>query len=255
MRRLIPILLLLVLAAPAFAGWKVVRIHSNGEGGVDTTVTLIGSQKLRMEASGEITLVDVQKGEIVALLPEQKRYWKGNARTFHRELKTLMDGMMDAMLQQLPEDRRENMRKMIEAQREQHRKSMQRLNARATGATETIAGVKAKVYKLTLDGKVVARLWVGHHPLEKDMDFGKLSAMMRMEDSGSLTDAPAYQKLASEGLILKEERTADQSYEAVVKIEQTDLPDDWFAIPEGYTPATLQELMQGMMNAPMNGGE
>ncbi len=245
MRTMMHLLLMGMLVTPSFAGWRVTRVQSNSQGGTDTTVTLIQDQKLRMETSGEITLVDLNKEELTVLLPQQKSYWKGKARTFHQELNAMVEQMKDMMLQQLPKDRREEARKMMEQQKEARKKELAAIQASPTGKKETIAGVEAREYVLKHREQVIAHIWVGKHPLLKDLNMEKLSEMMQMEEGTSLSDAPAYRELIKKGLILKEVRgMMGQNYEEIIKIESFRAPASLFQIPEGYKAVSLQELMQ-----------
>jgi len=248
-------ILLLAMATPMFAGWRVIEVSSNGNGGVDTTITLIQDQKLRIETGSEVTVVNIRTGDMILMLPGNQQYWKGKARTFHKELTEMMEQMKENMLKQLPEERRSQVEKMMENQKAARQKQLQDIQAGATGKSQTIAGVRAREYILKLGDQELARLWVGQPPLLKEMDNKKLSEMMHMEEGMSLSDAPAYRSLMEKGMILKEIRGGGQEFQEVLRIEPADIPASHFQVPKGYQSVSLQQLIQSMSPGPPSGKE
>lgn len=239
------LLLLICLAGPARAGLVV----TEGQG-PSLAHTYIQANKLRYENSGQITIFDLNRGTMILLQPQRKLYWTGTPEEFARQVKSAVDAQLDAELKALPEEERQHLkddarRPALEAP------ARMAVKVERTTQVDTVAGHPARKHQVYVEGQLIEEVWVAEDlDLSKELDpdkYAKLLQQTRSDDSSDWEFDPQVRALRTKGLEMKSVRmavTGPEESAVVQKVEKKNLPDSTFAVPPGYTKASMAQILE-----------
>ena len=211
--------LMVVMAAvmTAHAGWMIEQIATDPRGKQSTQVFYIQENKIMIEDQEKV-IFDLETLEIVAIMADQGMYMKFPA------------DMMNMMGKAAPE-------------------WSGTLEVVKTSETETIAGYSTTKYQLLIDGGLAQEIWMA-----EDLD---VSAEVDMEQFLNMSTAKAgvasyqstaeYQDLFRQGYPLRQVvfQAGGKEIIEATKVEQQDIPDSQFEVPDGYQEMNMQQMMQG----------
>ncbi len=251
---------LLLLVAPAEAGWVIVD-----EGGHQT---LLSQGRLKIappEAQSVSMALDIGRARMWIADGERRTYWEGTVEEYCEAMRTAMTGAMAQMQKQMTE----SMKDMPPAQREQMQQVLKqmggggapagpppRVTIERTGETQTIAGLATRKFRVLSNGRLYEELWLtSDAALMRELEiarapdtFGRMSGCMAgMGAGGARPEGSAeFRKLYAEGWPLKVvyygEGTTAAAGTTVTKVERREIPDGEFAPPAGYRAAPVSEV-------------
>lgn len=206
----------------------------------DGTITSIQSGKLRgdTEESGDMwTVIDMSKGTIMMVNPEEKTYSEGTIDEYCAGMRKMMDAMSQFMGGLMPKPSPKKLK----------------VEVVKVGPGGKIAGYDTTHYKVLTDGVLREELWVANIPaLTKELGnpatMAKFSQCTEM-GGDSYETSKEYQGLMKAGWPLKtvsHEGGGPEKDSEVVRIEKTDIPASKFAAPKGYTRRPLAEAFAPM---------
>jgi hypothetical protein len=201
--------------------------------------------------------------ELIFLADTYKGYWKGNVKTFRKEVYEGMKKLMEQMMANVPEEQRAMYAQVLEGMTEVYasppQEAIDAINVKVTKTNETleIAGYDAIKYEIAVDGSVKEYVWLSEDlDISEDLDVRALMEMFNEiapndEDELFYEYTDAYLDLFEKGFTMK---TSDdeQDITEVIKVEKKNIPDSEFEAPVGYTQITAEQLLQQSM---MGGGE
>jgi hypothetical protein len=257
----------LFLAFPAQAGWVIKEkdgeISYLSEGKIKVVT---GAKEDRMwyimdSKSGLMTLVD----------EERKVYASGKPDEYCEASKSLGEEMKEAMMKKMSPEEREMFEKYMkgtERPEEGKRPTSKKpaVTIEKTGS-EVIAGYKTSRYTIKVDGEKFEDVWIATDvSLDKEMkeiESGMLAMQKRFEKCAGPVEAyeeedgpgssPEYEKLMSEGFVMKEisymggHEEEGEVVSEVMKLEKKNIPPSEFSVPSGYKRLSLKELFRGQI--------
>ena len=223
---------LVAFPAPnAFAGF----IQTEADG----TKLYVQGGKLRSdsEEAGDLwTVIDMNKGTLMMVNPEEKSYTEGTLDEYCAGMRTMMDAMSQFMGGLLPKPAVKK----------------PKVEVVKVGSGGKIAGYETTRYKVMVDGALREEVWLANDKallkeLGNPQTMAKFSQCADMGDS--YESAPEYQAIDKAGWPLKSVSHADGKTETdteVVRIEKADIPAAKFAAPKGYTRVPLADTLVPM---------
>ena len=221
----IVMVLMLILAGSAWAGWVIQETMDGGE-----TTLYFHNNQMKVEADGMVQLFNLKTQKLAMINPAVKCYWQGEVS----EIKNSIQSAMEESLKALPKEQREAARKMMQANNPSVGEN-QNIQVHDTGKTETIAGYKAQKYEVMVNGELKEELWLAPKlNLSGEIDFEKLGNMMEAFSMDNMEDAyefdPKVMALYKKGYPVK--RVTHQGegpmVELVVKAVKKSLSDSQF---------------------------
>ncbi len=244
---LIAIAVLLIVAAPSYAGVEMER--SDG-GKMYFSKGLVKHVQPSME-QGIWHLMDADKGLFYMISDDKKAYTSTTPQEFCDQFTAMLGGMMEQMMKNLPEEQRKQM--------EEARKASPKVDVevKSKGAGGSVAGYDTEKFEISSNGAIYGNAWITRDDSLLD-EFGdsrvKLAGMID-KATGCLSKmtrgrlgepdiaaSRAYTSLLDEGLIMKEVHKGKTRYE-VKKIERKELPDSMFQVPDGYRKVPFTTLL------------
>ncbi|MGH7898998.1 MAG: DUF4412 domain-containing protein, partial [Candidatus Binatia bacterium] len=260
----------LVLAMPllAEAGYRVTDKSGN--------VTLVSKGRVKEVPSikdAPQSMFDVVGSRAWMSNPQKKLYWEGTIDELCASIQSAMTGMKktieDAMAAQMakmtPEQREkmEQVKKQMGLGVEEKQPPKAALSVERTDDVATIAGLKARRYRVLADGELHQESWLTTDPaLTKEFVLDKAAAAMGRVASCSnrwnagptiVDETQVFQKLYLEGWPMKtvvHTRGQALTTAEVEKIEKRDVRDDEFAPPKDFRKTTLDEVMFAGLKRP-----
>ncbi len=255
----------LFLVSNAFAGWvtQSTTTYSAGEGmppeGSDEQTMYLQNNKLKTVNVGDQTVIfDVDKGEMMVLIPERKVYFSGKPEDIMNAVKAMADKMKQAMMAQMTPEQRKAYEQYMEQPQEEAAPKKKR-EVKKTNEQATIAGYPATKYEVWVNDELDEELWITTKvKLSDEIDIDAVSNMMKAmgtpgeEASFEMTDE--YLELMRQGAPLKTvhyENGEQQYVEETTNVQKKDIPASEFVPPADYKKLTMEEAMSHMMG----GGE
>ncbi len=256
-------MILFFLCSQALAGLVVERIFCQGtaptKGKTSKIITYFQGNKVKtLEANGEYTIIDLNKGTMVMVNPKKKEYY---ATTLDQMIGQMQKGMdkLKAHLQGMsPEQRR-----MLEQMMGLSQKPASGLSLKKLGDSMKVAGFPADHYVITQNGKKVGEYWVSkklRDKMLKELDQDKIDkfekAMARISNQlnifGNSNVAKLMEmeeKLQKKGEIVRQihypnniNMNREGSFQEVVKVREEKIPASAFAIPSGYKKKSMMQM-------------
>jgi len=244
-KALLAALLILVLAAPASAGWL---INEKSEG--VTNSLYFQNNQVRDQSAESISIMDLAKGRLILINPNAKTYWAG---PFSDMLKMRDQAMsqMQQQLKQLPPEQREVAQKAMQEAMGKKDGPRPKVQVKKTGQSAVIAGFKAQKYEIWSDGQLREEQWIAPAiATSKELDTKKMREMMavfaQVGGENSYETDPAVQALWSKGYPVKvvSHLDGETMVREVVQAQKKDLPASLFTAPQGYRKVDLMEMFQ-----------
>jgi hypothetical protein len=264
-RLVIAVVMGLALVSSALAGWvtQSTTTYSVEEGmppeTSDEQTMYLQNNKLKTVNVGDQTIIfDVDKGEMMVLIPERKVYFSGKPEDIMNAAKTMVDKMKQAMMAQMtPEQRKAYEQYMEQPQAEAAPKKKREV--KKTNEQTTIAGYPATKYEVWVNGELDEELWITTKvKLSDEIDVDAVSNMMKA--MGTAGEEPSFQmteeymELMRQGAPLRTvhyENGQRRYVEETTSIQKKDIPASEFMPPGDYRKLTMEEAMGHMMG----GGE
>ena len=236
-------------AAPATAG-LIIHYQGGGMAGPDTVY--LQDDKVRQDMGSMVVIMDVASGKVYYLNPAKKTYWGGTVADLQNSAKDAEKQMMDQMLEKLPPEQREQVRRAMTEQMQAAKPKVPKVtfSVKKTGKTEKIAGYNTEEYQVMADGKPMMSLWLAPDlPVDEEVNPDKLAELMSGLAQGSggpnPMASPEVHKLFTKGYPLKTEMQImgqDQGG-AADKVEKKPIKSDMFEVPQGYKKVGMLDVM------------
>ena len=249
------LLLLFFISLPVQAGWvlKVKTYYADSEEATSKTI-YFQNNVIKVVEPQLTTIYDLNQSLLTFLKPQIQMYWKGHLEDYRDELNETLQMMIDIEVSKLPDNQKEEARKMLETMlrimENPDTTSSLDISIRETGESETILDYKTRKYQVFLNGVITEDLWIpDDFDVSQDLDFGKFLICLSHLRTGFENEllyqtSPAYRAIIEDTYILrtKEYHAGYQTIKEVTNIQETELNDSEFLPPEGYKPASLSEL-------------
>ncbi|MBD3368682.1 MAG: DUF4412 domain-containing protein [Candidatus Eisenbacteria bacterium] len=266
MRRtlLLTLALLVALAAPGTAGFKIEQTMSGMD---EQAVIFVDANRIKIE-SGQEVIFNIEDNILYMLVPERQIYWSGTPEELVTSIRSAMESAMEGMLAQVPEDQRDQYREQMKSmgmfvpgeddgEAEEHDVAIEK-----TGNAEEIAGYATEEYQILVDGELVEKVWMADDvPVSDEIDLKRFAeyaaAMKQFSGEYAYETSDEYLSRMASGYPMRTQpfRQGQEGPETeVTALIEMDVPDAKFEVPEGYEKVTLMEL-QGGMGAPRGGAQ
>lgn len=277
MLRISVALVLLAVAAPAFADTHISFVDASGQ---PASQIYVKGSKVRIEGGGRgIALYDASSNSMTMLLPDQKKYLVMNEKAADQmgaaaQVQSPMTGHQ-ADMDQANQKMQQAMANMTPEQKAMMQQAMagrgmpsmggtgpaavggMQMDTKDLGSSETVAGHKCEDMQLSMNGQAVVTTCVYSGSAESlgipVTDVKTLEAMRAGMQKLQSHLGPMGQGMAAmmgKGFSLK---TTHQTYKDMRPATETDtfkgvstagLDASLFTVPAGYTQTTMQDMMQ-----------
>ncbi len=204
----------------------------------DGTTLYVQNGKLRGDnaESGDMwSIIDMSKGTITMVNPEEKSYFEGTIDEYCSSMRTMMDSMSQFMGGLIPKPAKKSKVEVVKA-----------------GPGGKVAGYDTTRYKVMVDGVLREELWLANdQALLKEL--GNPQTMAKFSQCAAMeTDYEAsseYQGVMKAGWPLKTVSHIDGKAETdteVARIDKTDIPAAKFAAPKGYVRKPISAMFDSM---------
>ncbi|MCF8033786.1 MAG: DUF4412 domain-containing protein [Desulfarculaceae bacterium] len=259
-------LAVLLMATTAQAGWVMQQQTPGG-----TSTVYMQDNMMRAGEGQQGMIYDLNQGTVTMLNPGNKVYWSGRPSELNQQMDQALDERMEQALKSVPPEQREQMRAMM-AQRMGrggpggpggpggtmgHQRPAPTVEIKATGENQKIAGYKAQMYQVWVNGRHRQDIWMapvaGFHD---ELDMGKMMKLvhaMRMGGPGrrprraSWRTSPAMMELWQKGMpmmITDYGPGGPKTMMKVTKVEEKGLDQSIFAPPAGYKRVDFKNMMR-----------
>ncbi len=251
-----------VFSAP---GWVIVELNTNPYGLMSMQTTFIQGNKVRIETSESVIILDLEAGDMSLVYPTRMVYWKGKPSEFREGMIRTAEVQITSAIEQLPSHEREVQRKELEKMLQlMASDSMQStlisgISIREAGLTDTIAGTLARCFEVFVDSVLYEKVWI-----TRDIDpFSKVDQKAMKTMTRELTrptvvsayrESDVFTNLVHGGFVVKSvlPTSIGESVTHVESFRNMDIRADLFVPPVDYRPAGLIEIIQ-MGTAPTEG--
>ncbi|WP_027366434.1 DUF4412 domain-containing protein [Desulfocurvibacter africanus] len=201
----------------------------------DGSTLYVQNGKLRGETSEEgdmWSVIDMTKGTIMMVNPEEKTYYEGTIDEYCAGMRTMMDAMSQFMGGLMPQPSQKKIK----------------VEVVKVGPGGKIAGYDTTRYKVLADGVLREELWLANDKalmkeLGNPQSMAKFSQCMAMETDFEASSE--YQGLMKAGWPLKTVTYPGNEAETdseVVSIDKADIPASKFAAPKGYSKTPMSDM-------------
>jgi hypothetical protein len=249
-------LMILLAASAAQAGWVMQQQTPGG------AATMYVQDNMMRTGSGERGIIyDLNQGTVTMLNPSRKVYWSGRPEQLNKQMKQALDARLEQALKNAPPGRRKQMRAMM-AQRMGRGGPMgkpgpaPRVEVKATGDYQKIAGYKTRKYQVYVNGRLRQEVWIADAAgFTKELDMGKMAKLihaMRMAGPGAGSGtgwraSPPMMELMAKGMpLMITAYGPDGAHQAMkmTKVEKKSLGKSIFQPPPGYKRVNFRQMMR-----------
>lgn len=228
--------LLLVMCAPAAAGWEILYQGS----GFGPTASYIQDNHMRQDMGNLVSIINVKPGTLTYINKARKTYWEGTPEEMVQSAESGVKSQMDQMLKGMPEGLRKKMQAAMKQKQEQP--AGPKFEVKKTGRTEKIAGYTCTEYEVTSKGQKVMEMWLAPIDVASEIDIDRMTqtmSKMSARSGRSPMSAEDVVKLFKKGYPLKQViHMGPQTSVTVAKsVRKLPLPGSTFAVPSGYKKA------------------
>lgn len=258
-RACVTTLAILLVATAAQAGWVMQQQTPGG-----SSTVYMQDNMMRAGSGGRGVIYNLKQGTVTMLNPNRKVYWTGRPQELNQQMNQALDARMEQALKSVPPEQREQMRAMM-AQRMGRggrggmmgrQRPAPRVEVRATGDYQKIAGYKARKYQVWVNGRHRQDMWMapvsGFHD---ELDMGKMMELVHaMRASGpgpgpgaGWRTSPPMLKLWEKGMpmmITDYGPAGPQTMMKVTKVEKKSLDKETFLPPAGYKQVDFSQMMR-----------
>ena len=257
----------------ASAGWMIEQIEYANLGAEGTrTLQYISKNRLKTVGDGNTFIMDFAKNLFIATDQENRVYWSGTVDAYVREVKTFQQAandlareQMEEAMKEMPPDQRKSVEDLLQQMSSANASSTSSPAAKRpavkvepTSETASIAGQSTTKIMVYADGKPYQEVWLAKGlTLKADLDLKRLrgiqaqltqAIMADLPNRQAVEEDPAYEQLLEQGYPIKivelGEGGEPESVTEVVRLDNRDIPDREFQIPEGYRRIDLREFFR-----------
>jgi hypothetical protein len=252
LRLCLSLFVLLLWNSVAQAGFVV---HQETVGGPSTMYAQDNQVRASMGQAGMI--YDLNHDMLTMLNPDRQVYWSGNPNNLKQQMNQAMDSRIEAALQQVPPDQREQMRTMMKQRMGMTKTPAQpqaKVVVKKTGESAKIAGFKSQKYQIYVDGQLRQEVWMASVPgFEGQVDLPKMTKLAQALNpqsaapGSSWRNSPEMTKLMSGGMpmkIVEYSKGGPMTVMTVTSVEQKKLPASTFQPPAGWKQVDFNQMMQ-----------
>jgi hypothetical protein len=254
-KNIIALILLALINFPLFAGWVITTEISEELDKKETETTFIQNNKIKSVTEKEILIFDLNTEEIIFCNPVSKIYWSGTLSEFKNTMIEEINIQMESTLDKVPAEYRDEYKKKFQEMIEKIENSDQNkdsgIEAKSIDETIRINNYEAEKYQLWKDNILREEIWVAPElSMKDDLDIGKFKnffhKFLNTLNNNSVENTPEFIELFEKGYPLKtiEYHENFKIINTVVNIENKNIPDAEFDIPEKYKKAGLSELWE-----------
>lgn len=248
MKRNLLLALVWLMFCPAFAGGYLIKSLTVDGSAKSESLAYVEGNKIRLsDPTVQLDFIlDLDKDELT-IIDLKGRYFRGKLSSLKAQAEDIQEAMMNKMLEQYPEEQREQFKKRFEIMKEQMKQPYQaQLEIRKLNETKKIAGYSATHFEILEDGAKVEDVWYTN-----DLRLGvieKIAAWLNaMDVSMSFERSEKYVAQFGQGVILKSEDAEGYSSEVYEISEERNMAA-YFMVPSGYQEMSFSsaiELMSG----------
>ncbi len=252
------VLILLLLASQAFAGWVIEEVAGYAEGQETRETIYFQKNRIKILTSEMIMIYDLEKGVLYFLNPDREIYWSGTPEQFLKDMKETMKLQMEKMLEEMTPEQREAYKKVMEEMAEAKKATPEKkvkVEVKKTSEKATIAGYSTQKYQIWVDGELKEELWISTEiNLKDEIDLKKFVQLFEALDAAageeSYKSSPEYMGLMKQGYWL---RSIDYTFgekgtvREATKVEKKRIPDSEFKVPQGYRKVGIGEIFRQEM--------
>ncbi len=214
--------------------------------------TFISKGKIKQspaQKGDEYAIVDLEKGTLTVIQPEQKRAAAGTVDEFCG----IMDEMKSNMDQVMEEVRKQMKSQNMPADMPGLPGAPPRVRVENKGKGQPVAGYETEKYQVYANNQLYEELWFTRDDriISEGGDPGQMARFeacaSTMLGPGAVENTPELQKLARTGWLLKAVSYADGEKQTLIQvdsIEKMDIPPAEFNIPEGYKKISLKQMFE-----------
>ncbi|MDZ7743253.1 MAG: DUF4412 domain-containing protein [Bacteroidota bacterium] len=242
------LLIVLSLQSSLYAGY-VIKTKEVYEGVESFSIIYVQDNKLRFNDEETDVIIDFDRDKIIMILNNEGFYMEESISGLEKKVIAFRDKLIEEMLQQMPEDQREQARASYEQMMGSTGEAYEgEVEVKSGGEKERIAGYMASRYEVYDDGENVESVWIADDL--KVFDMKKVNEVFKTYvGMTTYEDTDAYMELMEKGMILKSIDAYDGTLEEVVEVEKMDIPRSRFEAPDGLQKLNFEEFNSMMMNA------
>lgn len=262
---------LVVLAALALsptlaqAGWVVqwstTATNQKGESMPTQQATQsIAANRVRMDQPEVVTIVDYGADRFTMMNPSKEYFWSGSSDEYVREMTRARAAAMRERIGQIAgqsgkKGTKEEAPAADPTPRVIDPTKLPPVSITAVGIKEKIAGYEAEKYDVRVDGQLFEELWIAPIDMSADLNFDRFmdqqlknSAAMQGKSAdqyNAIYRSPEYRRLTEKATVVKNvtHHIAGSFARTATSVEQRDVPDSAFAVPEAYRKVRLSDLL------------
>ncbi len=261
------VLLGVFLHQSLFAGWVVIEESHDNLGNHRFQTTFIQQNMVRIDGNTTISILNLNKGELTLIFPQHRIFWKGTPRELKHQTNQLMKQQLQMLLLRAPVNQKDTLRKIIRKMDSSDMfpdssAAVPVVQFQKTGKVQQIGDFKTFEYSIRLDSVLLKEtLWVTFDKKPYgETDVSKLLLFTRSMNPQSrenmISHTSGYANLLKSGLIVKSIVYLPQGVKQITqlkKVKQMAISPELFMPPKSYRPASIEEIMQLDMNAPVPG--
>jgi hypothetical protein len=252
----------------AHAGWVVqwstTATNQKGERVTSQQATQsIAQNRVRMDQPEVVTIVDYGKDRFTMLNPSKEYFWSGSMDDYVRDMTRNRQTAMRARIGQMTGQKAKEGEPVGDpTPRVIDPAKLPPVSITPAGIKEKIAGYDAEKYDVRVDGELFEELWIAPIDMSADLDFDRFMAQQLKNSAAmqgksadqynALYRAPEYRRLTEKATILKNvtHHVGGSFTRTATSVEQRDVPDSTYAVPESYRKVRLGDLLEPPPQAP-----
>ena len=261
--RSITVLALLALSPSlAHAGWvlKWSTTASNQKGenlSSQEATQSIAQNRVRMDQPEVVTIVDYDKDRFTMINPAKQYFWSGSADDYVRDMTRARAEAMRQRIGQMAGRKGKTDEPVGDpTPRAIDVTKLPPVSITASGIKEKIAGYETEKYDVRIDGQLFEELWIAPIDMSADLNYDRFMAQQLKNSAAmqgksadqynALYRDPEYRRLTEKATILKNvtHHMAGSFGRTATAVEQRDVPDSTFAVPESYRKVRLSDLLE-----------
>jgi hypothetical protein len=247
--------------------WTTTATNQKGERLTSQQATQsIARNRVRMDQPEVVTIVDYGADRFTMMNPGKQYFWSGSSDDYRRDMTRARDAAMRQRIGQLAGQNTQDQPAGDPTPRAIDPAKLPPVSITPAGIREKVAGHETEKYDVRIDGQLFEELWIAPIDMSADLDFDRFmaeqlknSAVMQGKSAdqyNALYRAPEYRRLVEKATILKNvtHHVAGSFARVATSVEQRDVPDTTFAVPESYRKVRLGDLLEPPPQAPPPAG-
>jgi broad specificity phosphatase PhoE len=254
--------------AASGAGWLIEQMEYANLGAEGTnTIQYVAKQRLKTVSEGNAFIVDFPRHRFIAIDAERRVYWSGTVEEYLREVRAFQHAAHELARQRMAEALKDvgpQQRRALEEALQRRRgpptsrppRRRPHVTVAYTSETATMAGYTATKAMVYADGKPYQEVWLAKSlSLQGDLDLKRWrrlqsrlakAVMAELTTTQAVEEDPAYEAMLERGYPVKivelGEHGEPEAMTEVVRVEQRDIAEQEFQVPEGYRRIDLRQL-------------